>query len=127
MTTITFPHSITYTGNRPYADVLLINGPSRSTTYKCLVDTGADYLQLPASAGGSIGLSFGSAAVTTITTAAGSVNMHLVSGVTVEIERKRVSVDVLFDPANATMPIAGRQLLIKAFDVAFNSSEWLRT
>ena len=127
MTTIKFPNKNAYSGNRPYADVVLSPGVGGSATHKCLVDTGADYLQLPASAAAPAGISLSGASTAKVTTVAGTVNLQRVNGVLVEIEGYRVTVDVLFDSTNAASPIAGRQLLLKAFDIGFNATDWLWT
>jgi hypothetical protein len=127
MPTITFPNSSLYSGNRPYADVILNPTFPGAPTHKCLVDSGADYLQLPASAAGSVGVALIGAAATTVTTVAGAATLQLVPGLLVDIEGYRVTVDVLFDPTNSTFPIAGRQLLLSAFDVGLNNTHWLWT
>jgi predicted aspartyl protease len=127
MTTITFPNKAGFSKNRPYADVVLLpKGPS-APTYKCLVDTGADYLQLPAMAAGHASISLSTGISTSVTTVAGSTILMLVKGLSIEIEGKIVKADVLFDPSNTSAPIAGRQVLLNAFDIGFNVSEWLWT
>lgn len=127
MTTISFPNSRPYSGNRPYADVILNPSFPGGPTHKCLVDTGADYLQLPASAAPLAGISLIGAAPTSVSTVAGATTLQLVKGVDVDIEGYSVTVDVLFDPTNSSLPIAGRQLLLKAFDLGFNNTHWLWT
>jgi predicted aspartyl protease len=127
MTTISFPHNCPYSGNRPYADVILVPSFPGAPTHKCLVDSGADYLQLPASAASSVGISLIGATPTSVSTVAGATTLQLVTGVQVDIEGYTVTVDVLFDPTNTSHAIAGRQLLLAAFDIGFNSSDWLWT
>jgi len=127
MTTVNYNSSSQYSGNRPYADVVLNPSHPNAPTHKCLVDTGADYLQLPASAASTVGMSLATATNKSVTTVAGTVNLHFVSGVSVSIEGHPVTVDVLFDPTNTTMAIAGRQVLLRAFDLGFNIKEWLWT
>ena len=127
MTTISFPNSCLYSGNRPYADVILNPLYPGAPTHKCIVDSGADYLQLPASAASSVGISLIGATPTPVSTVAGTTTLQLVTNVQVDIEGYKVTIDVLFDPTNSTHPIAGRQLLLKAFDLGFNTTHWLWT
>lgn len=122
MTTINFVNQRSYTGNRPYADVVLL---TNGTTHKCLVDTGADYLQLPAAVASPSVLA--GAISMPVSTVAGTINLQMVKNLKVEIEGYPVVVDVLFDPTNTVMPIAGRQLLLAAFDLGFQTSSWLWT
>ena len=49
MSTVTYTHNSAYVGNRPYADVVILGRRGSNPAYKALVDTGADYLQLPVS------------------------------------------------------------------------------
>lgn len=130
MTTINFPNKSAYSGNRPYADVILPGGAGKSPTHKCLVDTGADYLQLPASAATSVGLGhlLTSAITTSVKIAGGgSVTMQLARGVNVTVEGYPVKVDILFDPSNSGPELLGRQALLAAVEAGFNTKEWLWT
>jgi len=128
MTTVTYSGKIPFFQRRPYADVMFVSGTTGSgPTYKCLVDTGADYLQLPISAAAFSGISLHGATSRTVITVAGPTSLKLVKNVDVSIEGYIVTVDVLFDPSNSSPPIAGRQLLLGAFDIGFNLTEWLRT
>jgi hypothetical protein len=97
---INFPNSSLYLGNRPYGDVVLINGIFRSSAYVCLVDTGADYLQLPTRAATAIGLGhlLINSSNRSVTTSGGIVTMDFVTGVNVEVEGYLVTVDILFSP-----------------------------
>ena len=45
----------------------------------------------------------------------------------VSIEGVQVTVDILFDSSKSSVLIAGRQLLLAAFDVGFNTKEWMHT
>lgn len=124
MTTIVFGNTLPFVGNRPYADVVL--NPSRvgAPTHKCLVDTGADYLLLPGSAAAASGLSLATSVPSTVSTAGGRAAMQLLRAVSVEIEGYRVVVDVLFDPTNKCPPLAGRGVLLPAFSIGMQSSDW---
>jgi predicted aspartyl protease len=124
VTTIVFNYSSPFVGARPYADVVL--NPSRLgvPTHKCLVDTGADYLLLPASAATASGLSLTTSVPFTVSTANGNALMRLLTAVAVDIEGYRVTVDVLFDPTNQCPPLAGRGVLLPAFTMGMESSQW---
>jgi predicted aspartyl protease len=128
MTTVTYVVSKPYSGNRPWADVQL-NPAAAGPTLKCLVDTGADYLQINAADATAAGFSLAGATPQPVSTAAGKATLQKVTGVKVSIESsKPLTVDVLVDTTNSTKPfLAGRQLLLAAFDVGFNTAEWLRT
>jgi len=125
MTILTFANGKRFVGNRPWADVILeptyIPTPN---THKCLVDTGADYLLLPASARKGAGLLARPTTIHTSKTAGGVATFDLMTGVEVEIEGYTVTIDVLFDPKNAATPLAGRNLLLAAFEIGFQSSDW---
>lgn len=128
MSSVTYSVKKSYSGNRPWADVTL--APSgKAVTLKCLVDTGADYLQINALDAGAAGFSLAGATPVPISTAAGSATLQKVGAVSVSIEgSKSLTVDVLVDTTNKTKPpLAGRQLLFAAFDIGFNTSEWLMT
>ena len=60
MPIITFANSKPYDpiDNRPYSGVILIHpaGSPRSPAYRCLVDTGSDYLVLPVTPAAVVGI-----------------------------------------------------------------------
>lgn len=126
MTTVNYTQSSPYLGNRPYGDVVL-HGPNGSTTYKALVDTGADYLQLPQAAAALVGLSMANATTKKITTAWGHSpkSLQLLSNVSVDVEGVSVNVDVLFHPSPTSRPLLGRQALLRALEAGFNKRQWL--
>ena len=128
MISVTYSVNKPYSGNRPWADVTL--APSgAAVTLKCLVDPGADFLQINALDASAAGFSLVGATPVPISTAAGSATLQKVGAVKVSIEgSKTLTVDVLVDTTNKTKPaLAGRQLLLAAFDIGFNTSEWLMT
>ncbi len=65
----------------------------------------------------------------TVSTVAGTATLRLVSGVQVSIEGSKVlNVDLLVETSNSTKPpLAARQLLLAAFDLGFEISQWLST
>ena len=121
--TFILPHSLAYAGNRPWADVKISPSHPASVTYKCLVDTGADYLLLPMSAANLVGITPAGRSVN-VSTAAGVAAMILEPGVDVEIEGLNVTVSVLFDPTNTTRLVAGRNVLLAAFEFGFDVTHW---
>lgn len=129
MTTVIYSANKPYSGNRPWADVELNPSVAAVVTLKCLVDTGADYLQINSADAVAAGISLKGATPVAVSTVAGVATLYLVTGVTVSIEgSRRLSIDLLVDTTNSTKPaLAGRQLLIAAFDLGFNMSEWLST
>lgn len=129
MTTITFASRKAYSGNRPWADLVLNPSSGTSPTLKCLVDTGADYMQVNQLDAVAAGVSLAGAKPMSVSTVAGTATLQLVKGVQVSIEGSTPkTVDLLVDTTNSTKPLlAGRQILLAAFDLGFNVSEWLRT
>lgn len=124
MTIINFPNCASFVNNRPYADIILNPSHRNSPTHKCLVDTGADFLQLPMSAVTASGLRTSSASRHTILTAGTSASMLRIDNIPAEIEGYSVTVTVLLDPTNQAPPLAGRGILLAAFDVGFQPAAW---
>jgi predicted aspartyl protease len=129
MITINFATNRPYSGNRPWADLVINPSSGKSPTLKCLVDTGADYMQINQLDAAASGMSLALATPTSVSTVAGTVTLQLVHGVQVSIEGSTPkTVDVLVDMSNGTMPLlAGRQILLAAFDLGFNVTDWLQT
>jgi predicted aspartyl protease len=126
MTVVTYHHALAYIGNRPYADVVLNPAFGTSPTHKCLVDTGADYLTLPAHYAAGSGISLASGApVSVVLASGGSVSMTQVSGVSVTIEGFAVIVDVFFDHTAGSLALLGRQALLAAMEAGFSATQWL--
>ena len=126
MTTVTYSNSRRFLRNRPYSNVTLLGVPGKpNLKFLALVDTGADYLQLPKSAAAVVGINLRSATPKTVHGATGSLSMLLVSGVKVEVEGKTVMVDCLFEPTNSSSALLGRQCLLAAVEAGFNVDEWM--
>ncbi len=89
-----------------------------------LVDSGADFLQMPLAGAMAIGLPPGN--VHSVTTAAGgAVSMRLVRGQTVEVEgRINIVVDILVDPTNLAPPLFGRQAMLQLVQCGFSAADW---
>ncbi len=129
MTTVIYTATKPYAKKRPWADVDLQPLRAGSHVLKCLVDTGADYLQINAADATAAGISLAGAVATSVSTAGTKTILQLVKGVRVSIEgSKSLTVDLLVDTTNSTAPpLAGRQLLMAAFEIGFNPTEWLST
>ncbi len=126
MTTVTYSNQRTFSGNRPYSNITLLGvGGHPDVNFSALVDTGADYLQLPQSAATKAGINLSSAQPKPVHGATGTAFMLFVSAVRVEVEGKVLVVDVFFDPTNTSSALLGRQCLLAAVEAGFNASEWL--
>ena len=111
--------------NEPRADVWLEPSHPGSPNYLCLVDTGAEYLQLPYAAAAQVGLSLVHAPTKAFNTAGGTVSLPYLTALSVEIEGYLVTVDVVFDTQTMPLMLLGRRALLAAYKVGFNASEWL--
>jgi len=124
--TVVYANRRAYDKGRPYAWVVLVNGIVAGRPKECLVDTGADYLQLPEIAAREVGLPV-TGTLRTVATASGVVTLNVLSGVVAEIEGHRVTVDLVLTPGDDGPAILGRQALLSALEVGFNRREWLWT
>jgi predicted aspartyl protease len=126
--TITFPNSKGYVGTfqQPLADIVIIGPTGRFPITACLVDTGADFLQIPASAATKVGLlPSPTASSISIRTASGIISMTKLTGVTVEIEGTSVTTDILCHPSGTSRALIGRTALRALTNVGFNKTDWL--
>jgi hypothetical protein len=111
--------------NRPYAEVVL-NGPKASPRIWCLVDSGADLIQLNSSFASTAGISLTSAVTQTVQTASGgSATVYELKSVSFDVEGKTRS-DTCYFGSNS-VPILGRVTFLNAFDVGFDVNGWMRT
>jgi Aspartyl protease len=110
--------------NRPYAWID-VHGPSGGVvSLWAIMDSGADYLQVPRSVAMSLGISLAGPSTLTVHSASGSTStLPLVSGVEVSIEGVRVTVDALFGPPN--VELVGRTAIVAAIEFGLNSAGWL--
>jgi predicted aspartyl protease len=123
--TVHFLNLIAYTGNRPYADVEIF-GPSGSTSFKALVDTGADYLTLPVSVGIAVGYDPAKTGTPmTAHTASGSVTSYLMTGISIKIESQSITASVLFTTASSPMPLLGREAILPTMHIGFDPAQWM--
>jgi predicted aspartyl protease len=128
MTTVNYSNNKPFSGApaRPLGDVVLHGPTGTSTVIRCVVDTGADLLQLPTSYAGAVGISLAGRAPTKARTAGGGASLVRVPGVNVEVEGVAVTVDVLFDPTNGA-GLLGRNALKALQEVGIDlvKGEWL--
>jgi predicted aspartyl protease len=115
-----------YVANRPRA-AMVLHGPggSHGTTaaFSALVDTGADYCQLPEEAARRIGLLPQQGTRVGLLTAGGRVSRWRLP-VDVDIEGERVRVPVDFD--RGAKPLLGRTGIFAALDgIGFTRVDWL--
>lgn len=111
--------------NRPYAEVVL-RGQSASPRIWCLVDSGADTIQLNKSFANTAGISLTNAAQKTFQTASGgTTTVDELQNVTFDVEGKPLTATCLF--GTNTVPILGRVTFLNAFEVGFDLNGWLRT
>lgn len=124
--TIDFDTGRAYVANRPMGDVLLLGpGGTHGTSFPfvALVDTGADYMHLPAQSAVAVGISLANARQVSVSTAGGIVTVYQ-EDVDVEIEGVRVNIPVNFAPGGK--PLIGRQAIFKVLEsTGFTTSEWL--
>lgn len=119
------PDPLAPSSNRPYAEVIL-HGPRKSVRLWCLVDSGADRIQLKRSHAQSAGISLNGAIKKTMRTASGgATNVDVVTNIGLTIEGTQTTDTCYF--GNNSTPILGRVTFLNAFDVGFNKTGWMRT
>ncbi len=110
--------------NKPYADIVLV-GTKRIAISNVVVDTGADFLQVPQSAASNAGLNLGQAIKQMVKTVSGTITMLRLPNVLVEIEGIRIITVVLCNPNGTSSPLLGRAALHRLVNVGFDASQWL--
>jgi predicted aspartyl protease len=127
MKPITFAHdkALHATTSAGLANVSIIGSAATVHFAMVLVDSGADYVQLPMWSASNAGVNMAGATSVLVNGSTGSAYMFLKSGVDLEIEGKKVTVDVLFDPRNGR-PLLGRNGLRALGDAyGFDQYDWL--
>ncbi|SEO36753.1 retropepsin-like aspartic protease [Mucilaginibacter sp. OK283] len=129
MAVVTFPNSKLYVGSslKPLADVVLIGpGGRRFRIAAALVDTGADFFQVPESAARAVGLlPGGTYTVVSVRTAGGIITMKKLSAVQIEIESALVTIEVLCSPLGISTPLVGRNALRALSNIGFSTIDWM--
>ncbi len=113
--------------NRPYCEVI-IYGPNGLSKYSqfCIVDSGADYLQVPEAALATVGINWVPAWGHEQVMDASFCNFafRVYRNVEIGIEGKRFALPKLISSPNVP-PLLGRSAFLAAMDVGFDSSGWL--
>lgn len=124
--TITYGNSKPLTGAnlQPLASIVLAGPAANITIANVLVDTGADLLQVPLNLATAAGYPLLSGTKVPIRTAGSPIYMVLLSGMYVEIEGKRVKVDMLCHPSSTSRALLGRQALAALSDYGFDATNW---
>lgn len=108
-----------------HANISVIGATATVHIAMILVDSGADYVQLPMWAADKAGINMAGGKPVRVNGATGSDYMYLRSGVDLDIEGKRITIDVLFDPKNRR-PLLGRNGLRAMGDAyGFDQDDWL--
>jgi len=101
------------------------NNGSDFDAYDVLVDSGADFLQIPEDIGIKIGLLPGKTKQVDVSTVGGTVKMELLNNVEVEVEGKQtIYVDVLFHPDPASRPLFGRNAIWELKALGLDPTDW---
>lgn len=125
---VTYSNSKNYdkVDNRPYAEVIVYGNNGKSTRLFCLVDTGADDIQIHEDISSNdldIDLNIEATVDYVKTASGGSSQVFVMSNVKMDIEGKTIHEELVFGQNN--IPIVGRRTILTAYEIGFNSSEWL--
>lgn len=125
MTTITFTATkATAHHDKAECELVLIGPSGRATIVDVLVDTGADYVMVPRYIASQIGLDLSHAKKVVVRGVGGSVTMDKLTGVSVEVEGKMGTADILFHPRRSSKPLVGRTGIRIIHEVAFEATDW---
>ena len=110
--------------NRPYAEVVL-SGPKASPRIWCLVDSGADRIQVNRSFGSTAGIPY-TGSLTVATAAGGTSTIDVAGPVTFTVEGVPGNDTWYF--GNNSIPMLGRITFLNVFTgVGFDTHEWGHT
>jgi predicted aspartyl protease len=115
-----------YSANRPYADIYChgISGRVLKPVHlAALIDTGADYLELPNSVATQLGITLSSYPTHSVLTAGGYAPVRVVKSFSVEIEGKVVAVTAHF--LSISTALLGLDAILSAIDLGFDVKNWL--
>lgn len=110
--------------NRPFAEVVIHHNGQKRRVW-CLVDSGADQLQVDSSFGNSLGVPMN--APVTITMADGSsTTMYKASGMSIEVEGRPAKSDCYF--ASNNVNVLGRITFLNTFaELGFDINGWMHS
>jgi hypothetical protein len=110
--------------NRPYAEIVL-KGPMGSPRIWCLVDSGADHIQVNRSFAKTAGIA-ATGSQTVSTAAGGTTTVDVASSVNFTVEGIATTQQCFF--GNNSVPILGRVTFLNVFaDVGFDATGWMRS
>lgn len=115
-----------YQTGRPYIDLYCHGVGGRVAQpfhLSALIDTGADYLELPNSVAQQLGINLQAYPAHQVLTAGGYAPIRIVTGFSVEIEGKLVSVTAHFLAISTAL--LGLDALVSAIDVGLDTTQWL--
>jgi predicted aspartyl protease len=115
-----------YVRNRPYADIYCYSptNPNLPPEHLAvLIDTGADYLELPTGVATRLHINLAAHQSIPVLTAGGYVPVTLVPNFEVEIEKKRVRVMAHF--LAISTGLLGLDAILTAVDFGFDTTRWL--
>jgi len=126
--TVTYTNTKNYdsSDDRPYAEVIVHGNNGKKTRLFCLVDTGADDIQIHkdiASSDLDIDLNIEAASTSVATASGGSSRVYIMSNVKMKIEGKIIREDLIF--GQNSIPIIGRRTILTAYEIGFNTNQWL--
>ncbi len=126
------PYQVDYDGfygyykNRDYANIYchVVEGRvPQPFRLAALIDTGADYLELPNSVAQQLGLNLSMYPANLVLTAGGYLPVAVVPNFGVEIEGKLVSVTAHFMALSTAL--LGLSVIIASADIGFDVNKWL--
>jgi len=115
-----------YANNRPYADIYCHGVKGKITKpfhLSALIDSGADYLELPNKVAQQLGLNLATYPSHQVLTAGGYFPVTVVNGFTVDIEGKLVVVTAHFLAISTAL--LGLRAFLTAIDLGLDTTKWL--
>lgn len=123
MKTIRFPNSRALGSDSEGRVNFILIGTSRVSVGYVLVDSGADYVQIPMFLANQANIDMSNATTVNVSGVGGSTTMWLTKGVDIEVEGKSISIDVLVDPNNGRS-LFGRTGLVELSAHGFDPNDW---
>ncbi|MEO6721330.1 MAG: retropepsin-like aspartic protease [Ferruginibacter sp.] len=125
--TVTYPNekNFDHADNRPYAEVLIYGNNGKKKRLFCLVDTGADDIQIHEDIATELDIDLNTeATVDTIETASGGQSqVYTVPNIKMEVEGATINEDLIF--GSNSIPLIGRRTILTAYEIGFKPTKWL--
>jgi predicted aspartyl protease len=122
---ITYDGAHKFSSNRPYADIYChgVHGRiAKPFHLAALIDTGADYLELPNTVARHLGITLSTFPSHQVLSAGGYLPVTVVNGFSVDIEGKVVTVTAHF--LGITTALLGLRAILSAVDVGLDTTQW---